>query len=102
VTSESNESEARRWLIEPAAANEMKVSIRIGEEASLTPEIQAALEQLMMAMQGGAEVQGFCDAFQTRNCYALSTCFGMSPACPSYSIMCQIDPSTGRCIVYTG
>jgi hypothetical protein len=98
MTSGADDAELSRWLIEPPAAKEIRVSIRIGDEAQLTPEVVAALDQLTKVLESGGEVSGFCGAFQTKPCAAFSTCTGLDPDCPSYTIQCQISPCMIQCI----
>jgi hypothetical protein len=71
MTSESAESDGVRWL-QPPAAGEVQVRIAVGEGAELTPQVQAALEQLMGTLQQ-ADVAGFADTCAPK-CPMLSDC----------------------------
>jgi hypothetical protein len=52
----AEDAELRRWLIDLPAAKEMTFSIRMGEEASLTPETQGL----------GGQVLDFLDVAERR------------------------------------
>jgi hypothetical protein len=58
MTTESGGSEGRRWLVEPPASGEITFQMSMGDQAEVTPEVQAAFEQLVQALRGN-DVQGF-------------------------------------------
>lgn len=67
MSAESTDAEGLRWLLEPPAAGELHLHVAVGEGTELTPQLRAALEQLMSTLQQ-ADVQGY-----------MATC---SPRCP--------------------
>jgi len=58
MTTESGNSEGRRWLVEPAGAQEIKFQIATGDAFEVTPEVQAAFAALLEKLHGG-EVQAY-------------------------------------------
>jgi hypothetical protein len=67
MSGESARSGNLRWLLQPPAAGEIHLHVAVGEGAELTPQLRAALEDLISTLQQ-ADVQGFA-----------SSC---SPQCP--------------------
>jgi hypothetical protein len=73
MTSEPNErEEMMRWLLEPPAPGTTTFVLSVGDEVPLSPEVQAAIEDLVRAVQG-AEVAGY----------------RAGAACPADSFICK-------------
>lgn len=51
-----------RWLLEPPAPGEVQLHIAVGEDAQLTPQLRAALDQLVTALYGD-EVTGYTTCY---------------------------------------
>jgi hypothetical protein len=97
MTSGSTGGEGLSWLLEPPAPGEVHLHIAIGEGTELTPEVQAALSQLVGAVYQ-EDVAGFaagcfprcpdlagcsdflcvplnnCDVLNREPCFARQTC----------------------------
>lgn len=88
------------WVVEPGA---FEINVAVGEEAELTPELRAALDELVRALEAPmtAEVTGFkgCSAqckppgFQVCN---PRTCPGQGTCAPNILMPCA---SKGICSV---
>jgi hypothetical protein len=84
-----------RWVVEPPAAGQVKLFFDVGEGVELTPEVLAALNELVDALHGSdvGDVSGFA----TNKCPALGACpdfscgsyFGCSPLSktPCYALV---------------
>jgi hypothetical protein len=48
---EGSEAQDLQWLTQPAAPGVVHLHVAIGEGAQLSPEVQAALQQLVQAVQ---------------------------------------------------
>jgi hypothetical protein len=88
------ENDVPRWLLEPPLPGGMNIHIDISPDAIVTPELQAALDQLTQALAAYEEVEGF-----GKNCMPFSGCPTKScnlGACPGQSCVgrttCQIQP----------
>lgn len=51
-------SDERDWVVAP---DEARIDIAIGKEATISPEVRAALEQLAEALGASDDVQGYAD-----------------------------------------
>jgi hypothetical protein len=61
MTSMTNQAagDESHWLLEPLQSQEVRIFVAVAEDATLTPAMRAALEQLAAAMQADdAEVSG--------------------------------------------
>jgi hypothetical protein len=99
MTSGSTGGEGSSWLLEPPAAGEVHLHISIGEGTELTPEIQAALDQLMAAVHQ-EDVAGFaagcwpkCSDLKnctTMECQSLSNCVPLTSKPCAADVSCKI------------
>jgi hypothetical protein len=101
MTSGATGDEGLRWLLAPPAAGEVHLHIAIGEGTELTPEVQAALDQLMAAVQQ-EDVAGFaacwpkCSDLQnctTMECQSLSNCKPLTQKPCAADMSCKIGIS---------
>jgi hypothetical protein len=51
MSSESTGSDRLRWLLQPPATGGVHLRVGIGDGAELTPQVQAALEELISSLQ---------------------------------------------------
>ena len=83
-----------RWLLEPPVAGEVQLRIAVGEGTQLSPQLRAAIDQLVAALYED-EVTGYA-----------TTCYPQCPAltkCPDYICIehnnCSVL-SRGPCLVF--
>jgi hypothetical protein len=88
------ENDDLRWLLEPPAPGGMHLHIDISPDATVTPDLRAALDQLTRALVAYEEVEGF-----SKTCMPFSGCpvRGCNlGACPSQQCVgrttCDIQP----------
>jgi hypothetical protein len=62
--------EDRGWLLEPAAADEVRIHVEVGPGSELSPEVRDALDTLMQTLHDD-EVAGFAI---TPECPDLAAC----------------------------
>ena len=63
-------SDERQWMVAP---DEARIEIAIGPEARVSPEVRAALEQLMNAMAQQDDVQGYAMCTTRIECHGVKT-----------------------------
>jgi hypothetical protein len=76
MTADSSTGEGPRWLLEPPKPGEIRFNLAIGEGQQLTPEVQEALDRLLVALdfepigdvQGYAGGLGGCGSNCGNNC----------------------------------
>jgi hypothetical protein len=61
MTSESGNTELRRWIVEPAGAEQIKLQIASGDAFEVTPEVQSAFAALIEKLNGG-DVQAYASS----------------------------------------
>jgi hypothetical protein len=72
MTSESGGEERIQWLLEPPAPGTLHLDIAVGEGTELTPEIRAALDNLISALSH-TDVAGYSDTCYPK-CLDLADC----------------------------
>lgn len=77
MTSESDDSARRRWLVEPPGSGTINFQIAAGEQAEVTPEMQQAFNSLLEALEG-VEVEG----------YVVSECHAYKKGCTTNTFSC--------------
>ena len=91
MTNASESNQERRWLLEPPEPGMVKFVFELGEGTELSPEVRAALDQLVSAISG-REVEGFSHTgpgCYPSNCPKDNWC-GLR-YCPSEVIACPAD-----------
>ena len=97
-----DEAESSAWLVEPPGADQIHLTIGIGENVEMTPELRTKIEALVASVTGAAtsratleeNVLGRCggvfDRCGTFSC-SLDECLPLKiRPCKSY-LTCQID-----------
>jgi hypothetical protein len=79
MATESDDAEARRWLVEPPGPQDVSFQIAAGDQVEITPEIRRAFDDLVEALGGGGDVEGF----------TASDCTGYIKGCTTNEFSCQ-------------
>ena len=96
----AEDADARRWLVGPPGPNEAAFELRSGDQAEVTPEVRAAIEQLLKAVARSDEaddVSGYdCFGFK-RGCGENEyICFGRASRNGEMQRLCFTDY---RCVI---
>ena len=70
-------SDEQRWVVKP---DDARIEIAVGRDAKLSPEVTAALRDLLQALEAQQDVQGYmsCQAVTIENCDAVFSCKGVA------------------------
>lgn len=80
--------EARRWLQEPLAPEEVRIHVDVGESVEVSQELRDALDTFMSELYA-SEVEGF--AFSARgSCDTWYECY-LRKCQPNYTTSCFVD-----------
>jgi hypothetical protein len=71
-------SDESQWVVAP---DEARIEVAVGKDAHLSPDVQAALEQLAQALEAEQEVSGYskCEEVTiTQDCRWYMSCKGVT------------------------
>lgn len=71
-------ADEQRWVVKP---DDARIEIAIGKNASISPEVKEALENLARALEDQQEVQGYahCDKVEiSQDCAWYMSCRGVT------------------------
>ena len=76
----SKDSEKSKWLMKPPAADEANISIAVGDQAKLSPELIEQLENLarQLNVDPAAKAKIICGDVVIGECRVHMTCQGVS------------------------
>ena len=70
-------SDEQRWVVKP---DDARIEIAIGRDAKLSPEVTAALDNLMRVLEANQDVQGYlnCQEVEMGECRSYFSCAGVT------------------------